>query len=242
MDELPYLLWWTQNEGIRVLVIGFVGAIVGGLFTYWGQSRERKAVLADRRRDQTAQDARALYQSFVRLLQDIEAAKFDFGHHLGKPWRQEWRAIWTASRATSIRVQGELLPDAQVRNHIAETLRFLDNAVDISSEGRFGTKVGLNRLVLALAADAIEVLGTYLRHDKFANPHAKLFKSLRKVLRDQTKWEAQEQEASEAAAREYESQMSEADRLEIDGMIQAIIDPDVPNDEPDPVASTDTKL
>lgn len=224
-NELPFWLWWTQNEGIRVLFVGLLGAIIGGGFTYLGQWQARRAAIEDRRRDQTAEDARALFKSFVRLLEDIEGADYDITHQMGKSWRKPWRAIWTGPRATTIRVQGELLADPKVRKHLSEVVQFLDNAVDISNEGRFGTKVGLRRLVLALAADGIEVLGTYLRHDPFANPHAKLFAALRKVMHDQAKWEAHEIEASDVAAEEYAAQMSEEERKKIDDWIKAIVEP-----------------
>jgi sugar phosphate isomerase/epimerase len=109
--DLSVFFQWMQDgevwEWLRVVFAALLGAVVGGFFTLSGQKREAKAQSKREARAQSIADLRGLFESFVKLGQDIDDAPRTMGHILGRPWRREWRLIWTRQRQNSFRSQAE---------------------------------------------------------------------------------------------------------------------------------------
>ena len=182
------LMWWdhlfdwiqdaTVWEWIRTVLAALFGTLVGGYFTLHGQTKSalaqaqrdeiaRQNHLADARRIDAQDDARALFRAFVDLDRDIRNAPAgDFSN--GKvTWRPVWETIWTRERSTEIRVLAELIPEVAAREQVGKVVRYLGLAADYSREGDWvaDSRWPVRHIASGLVGEGIATMSAYLRHD-----------------------------------------------------------------------------
>lgn len=191
-----HLFDWVQDEAvwewIRTVLAALFGAVLGGLFTLRGQTKAAEAQaardevarqhqLADARRADTQDDARALFRAFVDLERDVLSAPVGSTSGGGRPsWSGVWQEIWTAERRSEFRVLAELIPEREPREQIGEIVRFLGLAIDYSGEGDNpgGSNFPLRSLARGLAAEGLGTMSAYLRHDAYTYQRDLLWKAL----------------------------------------------------------------
>lgn len=229
-------LWaWSRDAAVwnslRPAFAALIGALVGGLFTLWGQrrasiaqvTRDENAALREediRRRDQARADARALFEDYTELHREIQEAPASLGQQAGlSSWHKEWRAIWTRERSLVLDVRARLVPDDATRQLVQEVVQLLDLAGTVS--GGFeaaGNPVALSTplryVVSQLSAEGIEVMGAYLRGATHATTRQQMWDDLRRARSDLADWEQREVDRAEALAEEYAAELERQRRAE----------------------------
>ncbi|WP_336640080.1 hypothetical protein [Microbacterium sp. USHLN272] len=226
-------LWaWTRDNAVwdwlRPTLAALLGALVGGLFTLWGQ---RQSMSVQRDRDEDAweraqesaryqasrEDAKHLFEDFVSLAREIQEKPLTWAQIQGKEgWSKDWRAMWTTTRSLGFDVRTRLLPDIDVRSALLELLDFLDNATNLSREDGFpspGLNVGVRRIVEIVTSEGIDVMGGFLRGDPYKPVRASALEGLREAKKKYADWEDHMIKNSEEAARAWDAEQA-AERAE----------------------------
>lgn len=194
-----HLLDWVQDqrvwEWVRTVLAALLGALIGGIFLLRGQTKAAEAQatrdeiarqnqLADARRKDTQDDARALFRAFVDLERDIadQPVSIRLKDEQRSTWIPIWQDIWTAERRSEFRVLGELIPEKEPREQIGTVVRFLNMAEEFSNEStdHWGTDLRLRHLVSGLAREGLATMSAYLRHDTYTFDRDSLWKPLEK--------------------------------------------------------------
>lgn len=238
------LWWWSTDaavwEWLRPLGAALFGAVVGGSFTLWGQTRaaseqaSRDAAAADRKRadelrDQSRADAVRLFTDFTELHKDIRNTPSTFGDWVdGRHWVPKWREIWTDDRSLDIEVRARLLTDQDIRAQVQTLIYYLDRAARYTDNGP-GTyqpdgTFSIQFFVEHLADEGVAVMGAYLRGEAHTTLKEPVWVNLRKVEANFEAWEEYEIERAQAAA--------EADSGPVDFDQWAVATPDAEQPEP----------
>lgn len=229
-------LWaWSRDaavwDSLRPAFAALIGALVGGLFTLWGQrrasttqiTRDEKAALREediRRRDQARADARALFEDFTQLHREIQEAPASIGQQAGlSSWRKEWKAIWTRERSLVLDVRARLVPDDASRRLVQELVQLLDLAGDVSggyeaAGNPVALSTPLHYVVSQLSAEGIEVMGAYLRGATHATTRQQMWDDMRRARSDLADWQQHEVDRAEAMAEEYAEELERQRRAE----------------------------
>lgn len=134
-DGVTYWDWlwaWVRDpvvwDWVRTTGAALLGALIGGLFTLWGQrqsaaqqiARESEASVRQRHdslRDQSIADAKLLFAEFTALHRDIQVSELELGNYIdGHTWLPSWNKLWTKARSLDMDVRARLLTDELIRD------------------------------------------------------------------------------------------------------------------------------
>lgn len=188
-------LWaWTRDAEalgwLRTVIAGVVGALIGGLFSLWGQARQARNQMAlqklqfeseresgdarwelDRRaaaRIQSLEVARELFEHFTALQRSIQAAKPTLSEIVQTAsWGPKWREIWTEESSLNLDVRARLIADEDTRQEVQRIVQYLDRAssVSLDTSACGFVRMRLREIVGHLTAEGIEFMGAYIRGD-----------------------------------------------------------------------------
>ncbi|MGW9114779.1 hypothetical protein [Microbacterium sp. NPDC055683] len=236
MNLWDWLWAWTRDpevwEWLRPTGAALLGALVGGLFTLWGQ-RQSAAQVADREtkaadrvryetlRDQSREEAHKLFTGFTELHRDIQDSPWTFSQIAnGRHWASHWREIWTKDRSLDLDVRARLLTDAETRRQVQKLVWYLDSAENnadgpFAQYGEFRSPLDTNLryMVEQLSAEGIELLGAYLRGERYETTREVMWRDLAAAETAYIEWEADHFARMEAQAEEQAGAIARAEEL-----------------------------
>jgi len=208
----------------RTLFAALLGALVGGLFTLWGQARAARSQIAaqvmrdaveeqrtttawERTQDAQARadsldEARRLHRSFSALHGELQGNDLSVNEVIrGVDWQPRWRTIWTPERSLDLDITSDLIRDEAARAQVQRVLKLLDNARDISLDGWPGaTRYPLRTLALNLSALGTKIVAAYLRRDPPPEEYETTMAALEDNLKRFEEWQDDQVRRAEAAA------------------------------------------
>jgi hypothetical protein len=189
-------------EWIRTLAAGLGGALIGGLFSIFGQSAQAKleraaqkeqfdfqrdAAVSQWEREKAAaaransiENAMKLMSNFVTLRQEIEAAPIKKVEAKvgGMPWEEWWR-LWDAQSEREYDTMALLLTDDATRLAVRRLVSLISKAEYLTA-GYNPEAIGRNTkdLVLELSSTGIELMGSYIRDTELDTAHENMLAEL----------------------------------------------------------------
>ena len=216
-------LWaWTRDpvvwDWVRTTGAALLGALIGGLFTLWGQRQSAAQQVAredaaskrhrlDALRDQSRDDAKTLFVAFTELHREIQTAPLTIGQHMnGQLWAPEWGKLWTRNRSLDLDVRARLLTDPDTRIKVQALVGYLDSASDFADGGDGGfpspLSTNLHYMVSQLSAEGVELMGAYLRGEEHVTTRQPMWDDLARATMAYAEWEDYEIARMEALAEE----------------------------------------
>jgi len=214
MNIWDWLWAWGRDDAVwtwvRTVFAALLGALIGGLFTLWGQSRQAKVQrdtletqrVEDRKNSAHAQSlvaAHDLFEGFTDAHRQVQHAKPTIGDYAtGADWSPHWNGIWTEDVSLDLDVKASLIADPDARAQVKRIVDLLDQAKNVARESHYPTalKIGLREIVGQLTAESIDVLGAYIRNEPHDSKRAAMFEALDTSVANYDKWEEHQIEAS----------------------------------------------
>ena len=231
---------WTGDDvvwsWVRTASAALFGAVAGGAFTLLGQARQAKSqqalqtiqldAEAERtnarwerdRLDSAHRDslgaAHELFEGFTAVQRSIQAERASLGDIVsGASWGPKWKRIWTADVSLDLDVGARLIVDDVARGEVQRIVTLLDQVSDVTADSQnYGAlNMGLQEAAGHLSAEAIEVIGAYLRRVNHKSDRGEFMTALEKARIKYGEWEDYEVERQIAAAEAAGNEAEEPD-------------------------------
>lgn len=213
-------------DWFRTVLAAFLGAMVGGLFTLWGQQAQSKAArvlqtsqfeadtAADEKRWEherkvdaragSLADARQLFEEFTILHRACQTAKPSINESIKQAsWGPKWKLIWTEDQSLDMDVRARLITDPAIRDAVTELVRNMDSISNLTADdSHYPNRLALRLrdAALHLTAEGVEILGAYIRNDPHESKRTDLLNALRKTRAGFGEWEQYVEDRAIAAA------------------------------------------
>jgi hypothetical protein len=164
---------------VRTVFAALLGALIAGLFTLWGQSRQAKvqrdSVESQRAEDrknsahaQSLEAAHDLFEGFTGVHRQVQHAKPTISDYVsGADWSPHWDGIWSEDVSLNLDVKASLIANPDARAQVKRIVGRLDQAKDVARESHYPTalSIGLREIAVQLTAEGIQVVGAYIRNE-----------------------------------------------------------------------------